>query len=414
MPATYTASLRLSKPAVGDTNWGLVVNDGCTNLTDTAIAGYTTVSMPSNADYTLTSSNGAADEARSMMLNITSAVSLTTTRNVICPSVSKLYFVKNATSGSQSIVFKTSAGAGITIPTGKTVAVSCNGTDVVNAFDYLAGVTFGGTISGTFSGAYNGTVGATTPNTGAFTTLSASSTVSGTGFSTYLASPPAIGGTAAAAGAFTTLSASSTVSGTGFSTYLASPPAIGGTAAAAGAFTTLSASSTVSGTGFSTYLASPPAIGGTAAAAGSFTTLSASSTVSGTGFSNYLASPPAIGGTTPAAGTFTSARTPSVAVTFSATAMTVNCQLSNVFTTTFTANVTTAPTISNAADGQTINWFITQDGTGGRTMTWPASFKWPGGSAGVLSTGANAADLLVATYRSSTGFWYATLSKGFA
>ena len=46
-------------------------------------------------------------------------------------------------------------------------------------------------------------IGATTADTGAFTTLSASSTVSGTGFSTYLASPPAIGGTAPAAGAFT-------------------------------------------------------------------------------------------------------------------------------------------------------------------------------------------------------------------
>jgi hypothetical protein len=55
----------------------------------------------------------------------------------------------------------------------------------------------------------------------------------------------AIGGTTPAAGAFTTLSASSTVSGTGFSTYLASPPAIGGTAAAAGSFTTLSASGAV-------------------------------------------------------------------------------------------------------------------------------------------------------------------------
>lgn len=59
------------------------------------------------------------------------------------------------------------------------------------------------------SGSINGaTIGNTTPSTGAFTTLSASSTVSGTGFSTYLASPPSIGGTAAAAGAFTTLSAS--------------------------------------------------------------------------------------------------------------------------------------------------------------------------------------------------------------
>ena len=61
----------------------------------------------------------------------------------------------------------------------------------------------GGSIDGT-------TVGATTASTGAFTTLSASSTVSGTGFSTYLASPPAIGSTAANTGAFTTLSASST------------------------------------------------------------------------------------------------------------------------------------------------------------------------------------------------------------
>jgi hypothetical protein len=64
-------------------------------------------------------------------------------------------------------------------------------------------------------GAINGTtVGATTASTGAFTTLSASSTVSGTGFGTYLASPPAIGGTTAAAGTFTTL-----IGGSGSANY---------------------------------------------------------------------------------------------------------------------------------------------------------------------------------------------------
>jgi len=63
----------------------------------------------------------------------------------------------------------------------------------------------GALSAASFAGAVNGTVGATTANTGAFTTLSASSTVSGTGFSTYLASPPAIGGSTAAAGTFTTL-----------------------------------------------------------------------------------------------------------------------------------------------------------------------------------------------------------------
>jgi hypothetical protein len=50
-----------------------------------------------------------------------------------------------------------------------------------------------------------GTIGSVTPNTGAFTTLSASSTVSGIGFSNYLASPPAIGGIAANTGTFTTI-----------------------------------------------------------------------------------------------------------------------------------------------------------------------------------------------------------------
>jgi len=66
-----------------------------------------------------------------------------------------------------------------------------------------------GTVTNTMlaSSAYTapGTIGSGTPNSGAFTTLSASSTVSGTGFSTYLASPPAIGGTTPSTGKFTSI-----------------------------------------------------------------------------------------------------------------------------------------------------------------------------------------------------------------
>jgi hypothetical protein len=114
-----------------------------------------------------------------------------------------------------------------------------------------------------------------------------------------------------------------------------------------------------------------------------------------------------------AGGVPSAVQTPPVAVTFSATAMSLNCDLSNVFTTTLTANVTVAPTLSSPNDGQTVNWFLTQDAGGSKTMSWPAAFKWPGGTAGVLSTAANSVDLLVATYRASTGFWYATLVKDF-
>lgn len=50
-------------------------------------------------------------------------------------------------------------------------------------------------------------------STGSFTTLAASSTVSGTGFSNYLASPPCIGCTTANAGSFTNLTANGTITG---------------------------------------------------------------------------------------------------------------------------------------------------------------------------------------------------------
>lgn len=83
-------------------------------------------------------------------------------------------------------------------------------------------------------------IGQTTPAAGSFTTLAASSTVSGAGFTSLFASPPPVGSTAANTGAFTTLAASSTVSGTGFVNRFASPGPIGNTAASTGAFTTLS------------------------------------------------------------------------------------------------------------------------------------------------------------------------------
>jgi hypothetical protein len=164
-----------------------------------------------------------------------------TTTFVAAPTVTNSYLKWNGTALGWDTVSGGGGGGGT--PGGSNTQVQFNdggsfGGDAGLTYDKATDVL---TVAGSFNGPHNGTVGATTPSTGAFTTLSASSTVSGAGFSTYLASPPAIGGTAAAAGSFTTLSASSTVSGTGFSTYLASPPAIGGTAAAAGTFTTLTA-----------------------------------------------------------------------------------------------------------------------------------------------------------------------------
>lgn len=145
--------------------------------------------------------------------------------------------------------------------------------------------------SSTFTGGLDSTaIGPNTPSTGAFTTLSASSTVSGAGFTSYLASPPAIGGTAANTGAFTNLSSSGTVSGTGFSTYLASPPAIGATTANTGRFTTLSSTGTgamplysTTGTGVN----APHMVQGTVALASGSATVTLSGSAVFTSSSSY-------------------------------------------------------------------------------------------------------------------------------
>ncbi len=107
-------------------------------------------------------------------------------------------------------------------------------------------------------------------------------------------------------------------------------------------------------------------------------------------------------------------QTPSANVTTS-TSTIINCLLSNVFIlTTLSTNISSL-SITNSSDGQTINVFFTQPATGGPfSVTWPSTFKWPGGTAGILSTTASAVDMLIITYLASTGFFYATLMNGFA
>lgn len=109
----------------------------------------------------------------------------------------------------------------------------------------------------------------TSIGTGAVATTPTYSLTTGTGAIFVVQSNPTIntptmtGGswTGATGVATTTLSASSTVSGTGFSTYLASPPAIGTTTPAAVKSTTLQATSTFSMTNLVASAAAPTVSG---------------------------------------------------------------------------------------------------------------------------------------------------------
>ena len=147
--ASYTASLRLVQPATGEYSgtWGTQVNTGLTALVDTSVAGTATITM-TTADYTLSSNNGATDEARAMVLNLTGLPGLA--RNVICPAVSKVYVVYNNTGYAQTL--KTSAGSGISVPNGSTAFLRCDGTNVVAATNYFGSLTLGAALPITSGG----------------------------------------------------------------------------------------------------------------------------------------------------------------------------------------------------------------------------------------------------------------------
>lgn len=58
---------------------------------------------------------------------------------------------------------------------------------------------------------------------------------------------------------------------------------------------------------------------------------------------------------------------------------------------------------TNMLGGQTYQWRVKQDGTGSRTLAYGSDFKWAGGTAPVLSTAANAEDLISAQYSATDG-----------
>lgn len=95
------------------------------------------------------------------------------------------------------------------------------------------------------------------------------------------------------------------------------------------------------------------------------------------------------------AGTFTNGYTEEVATANTGTAYTISLANGSVQILTLTGNCTfTFPT---ATAGQSFILLLKQDGTGSRTVTWPAAVKWPGGTAPTITSTASKADKYVFT-----------------
>jgi len=145
MTSTFDNELRLNEQATGDNSgsWGTVTNLNL-ELIGEALGFGTQQVFGSDANATTTVADGAADPARAMYFKVTSSGNLTATRTMtVAPNtVSRLMFIENATSGSQSIAVSQGSGANVTIPTGQTKVVYLDGAGsgaaVVDAFAALS------------------------------------------------------------------------------------------------------------------------------------------------------------------------------------------------------------------------------------------------------------------------------------
>ena len=134
MASTYTP-LGVELQATGENagTWGTKTNTNL-QIIEQISGGYTTQAVSDSGDTTLSVSDGSTGATLAHRV-IEFTGSLTASRDVTIPlDVQNFYFLKNATSGSQNVVFKyvTGTGTSATVANGKTVIAYAKADDVTN------------------------------------------------------------------------------------------------------------------------------------------------------------------------------------------------------------------------------------------------------------------------------------------
>jgi hypothetical protein len=224
--ATYVNNLRLKEIATGDESgtWGTSTNTNLELVTDGF--SYGTKQMAADANEAFTMPDATADATRGFYLKITSASSLTATREVTLGpnTVSKVWLIENATTGSQIITIKQGSGATVNVASGSKVMLvtdglgtgaavinanptevggsvtSVSGTGTVNGISLSGTVTSSGslTLGGTLSGVdlssqVTGTLPVANGGTGA-TSMTANNVILGNGTSAVQVVAPGTSG----------------------------------------------------------------------------------------------------------------------------------------------------------------------------------------------------------------------------
>jgi hypothetical protein len=150
MPSTYSP-LKFELIAVGEQDgvWGVTTNTNVGTAIEQAITGTgDVVFTSSDVTLTLTDTN-AAQTARNLRLVCTGTSG--GARQLIVPSIEKQYIVQNDL--ADTVTIKTSAGTGIAVPSGATMVVFNDGTNVVEVTTYISTLDTGNvSVTGTITG----------------------------------------------------------------------------------------------------------------------------------------------------------------------------------------------------------------------------------------------------------------------
>jgi hypothetical protein len=142
MPSSYTTSLRFEAQLTGENlnTWGALLSNTLARVDD-AIAGYLSIPITGNYSITAANTNASADEARRAHLKFTGTLASNAT--ITIPSVSKAYWIWNAT--NRTLTITTGSGSTYAIEAGDKLPVWCDGTNVngvafgsYNLKDYIA------------------------------------------------------------------------------------------------------------------------------------------------------------------------------------------------------------------------------------------------------------------------------------
>jgi hypothetical protein len=376
----FTPLLGLALPTTGDLSgtWGTTVNTAITDLLDDAVAG--TVTLSADADVTLTTTNGADNQARNAVI-LWTASNGATTRNITAPAQSKAYVVINA--GTGSVVIRGSGPTtGVTVASGFKVLVAWNGSDFVKVASSV--VNLASEVTGTLPIANGGTGTTSTTFANLATNVTGILPVANGGTAT--ATPALVQGTGVT---ITGTWPNQTINATGTGGTVTTVGWTGGIVTVANPTTT--PAFTIAGTsGGIPYFNS----GTTWATSGA---LAANNFVVGGGAgaapasSSLLALAAAV-----TSGTYVQAIGYADTVTAlgnTGTAINLDVTSGGVFTATLNGNATITLRYPVATGASSFILILTNDATPGRTVAFAGgTFKYPGGSV-TRTTTANAIDI---------------------